>query len=195
MLLIFGRVTDDFIGQASFDCNTNYTQLSQLYCPPGVILTPENFLQEYTYVSDRNCASAVVGHNHWNLTYFRKCNLSLPSTAQLLPKIRQQSIWLTSECFQTAKSRKATRPVPLCICTNERLSAFRYRTRVIHFVLEEHPIRVVVQHFLSSNSISCVVADTIMARFYSLSHAFSTLIHSSPLNAHRINSWTNDLPF
>lgn len=51
MLLIFGRITDDFIDQASFGCNTNYTALSES-CPPGIVLTPENFMDEYMYVHE-----------------------------------------------------------------------------------------------------------------------------------------------
>ncbi|CAF3696052.1 unnamed protein product [Adineta steineri] len=75
MLLVFGNITDIFTDQAAGPCNApwDYTVLSQ-FCPPGVVLTPQNFITEY-----KKC----------NLSDF---NITMPD---ILGTIRQQSIYLT----------------------------------------------------------------------------------------------------
>jgi len=77
VLLIFGNVTDIFTGQTFDLCTFNFT-LFDAYCPPGVHLTPENFIHLYT-----KC----------NLSEF---NLTMPD---LLGNVREQSLYLTSTLF------------------------------------------------------------------------------------------------
>ncbi len=49
MLLVFGNLTDIFTNRSLDLCQFNFT-LFDAFCPPGVHLTPENFMNEYKYV-------------------------------------------------------------------------------------------------------------------------------------------------
>ncbi|CAF1942165.1 unnamed protein product [Rotaria magnacalcarata] len=75
MLLIFGNLTDIFTNRTFNLCTANLTEFDGL-CPPGVVLTTENFFQE-----------------------IMKCNTTgadfpIPNV-DLLGTISQQAIWLT----------------------------------------------------------------------------------------------------
>ena len=48
VLLVFGNITDTFTDRTADFCAFNYTILNE-FCPPGVDLTPDNFISEYTY--------------------------------------------------------------------------------------------------------------------------------------------------
>ncbi|CAF0784747.1 unnamed protein product [Rotaria sordida] len=74
MLLVFGNLTDIFTDRTFDLCKVNLTQYEQ-FCPPGVELTPDNFLNEII-----------------------KCNVTGVNgtgSPDFLGKIREQSIWLT----------------------------------------------------------------------------------------------------
>ncbi|CAF1046776.1 unnamed protein product [Rotaria sordida] len=74
MLLMFGNMTDVFTDR-SFDlCKFNFTELDQ-FCPPGVELTAQNFLEEY-----KKCN-------------FSGSNFTIPEN-QFTTKIREQALWL-----------------------------------------------------------------------------------------------------
>jgi hypothetical protein len=48
VLLMFGSMTDTFTDRTFDLCAFNFTELDQ-FCPPGVHLTAQNFLNEYKY--------------------------------------------------------------------------------------------------------------------------------------------------
>jgi len=49
VLLLFGNITDTFTNRTFDLCIFNFTIFDD-FCPPGVHLTPENFINEYKYV-------------------------------------------------------------------------------------------------------------------------------------------------
>ncbi len=48
-MVIFGDSIDSFTDRALDLCSLNLTSLAELYCPPGVVLTPTNFYTASVY--------------------------------------------------------------------------------------------------------------------------------------------------
>jgi hypothetical protein len=98
VLLIFGNITDTFTDQPLNLCDFDFSIFTSI-CPPGVQITPQNFITEIKYVF-----ILLLSFKFLLYCLYRKCNLSalnrtLPDI-DLVGNIRQQSIWLTSKyCF------------------------------------------------------------------------------------------------